>query len=72
MRWNKGDEYIELERATSVDGKGEVFVIVSSVPWAVLPVEFREQVPANGGAPAALRDAVASWAHSNGFKEATA
>lgn len=73
LRWNKGDEFIKIERVTSVDDNREVFIIATNLPWAVLPLEFKEKVPVlNGAASASLRETVASWARSNGFTKAGA
>ena len=66
-RWVKGNEFIELETALSVD-KGTVVVVSSSRELPTLPVEFREQVPLKDDqAVNALRAAVERWAEKNQF-----
>jgi hypothetical protein len=65
-RWTNGDEFIEIELATSVE-KGSVLVVNSSRPLRDLPLEFREQARIGSHEETALRAAVESWAVRNGF-----
>lgn len=65
-RWVKNDQYVEIETATSE--QGNVLVVASNIPWALLPLEFRESEPGgNEFRCRAFHELVRSWAEQRGF-----
>lgn len=71
MRWEKESQFIEIEKAWSVDTNSHVLIVSSSIPWVDLPIEFREQVPvADEVRLAALNEAVSEWAEHNSYVQA--
>lgn len=68
MKWAKGSQYIEIEKALSVDSNSSVFIVSSSSSLADLPIEFRGQVPCTDESRSTeLREAVTQWAERNGY-----
>jgi hypothetical protein len=66
-RWEKDEEYVELE--TGDTELQSVVVVKSSRGFDRLPIEFREVVPISDEAKiAVLVNAVEAWATKNGFR----
>ncbi len=65
-RWEKENEYIEIERAFSVDLGSEVLVVHTSLPEG-LPPRFRGQVSLSQESE--LRSSVESWVVSEGLSK---
>lgn len=71
MRWKKGSEYIELERATDVARDEEVLIVQWGSTAHVQPPEFKNQVSfTNVQGCIDLRTSVESWAVKHGFSPA--
>ncbi len=70
MRWAKGDEFVEIEKALSEEHGGPVFIVSSSYPLKDLPVEWRGSVISQAD-QAGLNNLIASmskWCEAKGFK----
>lgn len=68
MRFESGDNFLEIEQGSSIEN-GAVFYVNSSVPFSELPIEFRAQVKQSDLAELkALEDVAEKWADKNGFK----
>ncbi len=65
-RWEKENEYIEIERAFSVDLGSEILVVNTSLPEG-LPPRFRGQVSLSQESE--LRSSVESWVVSEGLSK---
>jgi hypothetical protein len=63
-RWEKENEYIEIETAFSVDLSSEILIVNTSLPEG-LPPRFRGQVSLSQESE--LRSSVESWVGSEGF-----
>ncbi len=63
-RWEKENEYIEIETAFSVDLSSEILIVNTSLPEG-LPPRFRGQVSLSQENE--LRSSVESWVGSEGF-----
>jgi len=69
MRWEKGEDFVEIASATSTDIDGAVWHIESSLELKGLPIELRKQVPkADDEGYKSLKQAVSSWAERNGYQ----
>lgn len=68
MRWEKGEDFVEIASAVS-EAHGAVWHVESSLEFKDLPVEFRGQVPtANKEDYENLERSVSSWAEREGFQ----
>ena len=65
-RWEKENQYIEIEKAFSVDLGSEVLVVNTSLPEG-LPPRFRGQVSLSQESE--LRSSVESWVGSEGLSK---
>ncbi len=63
-RWEKENEYIEIEKAFSVDLSSEILLVNTSLPEG-RPPRFRGQVSLSQESE--LRSSVESWVGSEGF-----
>ena len=65
-RWQRGEDYIEIEGGVSTDSNGAALVVNSSLPDE-LPVQFRAQVPASEERD--LVSKVDRWAVPKGYSK---
>ena len=69
MKWEKGQDYVEIEGAISADGQGAVWNIKTNLDLKDLPIEFHPLIPkADGEGFENLKRAVSRWAERNGFQ----
>ncbi len=68
-RWEKGQEFIEIEGCISTNSNSNVLIVNTNVPGGVkgLPDPLRNQVPVSEERD--LYSEVKRWADAKGFKE---
>jgi len=70
MRFEKENNYIEIESVISTDNTGNVYIVGSSLSLAELPIEFREQVKQSDTEKVeSLKNVLCAWAIKNGYTE---
>ncbi len=69
MRWEKGEDYVEIEGAISTGGQGAVWNVKTNLDFKDLPIEFRPIIPkADEEGFENLKRVISSWAERNGFQ----
>lgn len=68
MRWEKGEDFVEIAPAVS-EAHGAVWHVESSLEFKDLPIEFREQVPTTDKEGYEnLKRSVSIWAEREEFQ----
>ena len=69
MRWEKGKDYVEIASGNSVDGKGAVWHVETSVGLNNLPIELHNQISkTDEEGYEKLKQNASNWAERNEYQ----